>query len=267
MFTAFEDPREKIDMPKIGYACWQEEVCPKTGKHHWQGYCELPSKTTRGEFQKRLGCGNVHCEIPRHLEEARAYTFKEESRVPDSFTEVGTRFVSQQGHRSDLDSLYDCIEAGMPKWQIAVEHRGHALRFAGHIERVQKWLFKPDSVDMMLMRCRFGKPMNDNEGELFKARMFDIGEHRRRTQGGPNANSVPEVAGNTVSATSEEIEQTLESVYGVATTRKRGRGVAPPPTRPDPVGRVGPPTRPLHYRKAEPAFAGASADSAEDDES
>ena len=40
------------DMTKIIYICWQEEVCPKTGRHHWQTFVRFKTKNSILALQK-----------------------------------------------------------------------------------------------------------------------------------------------------------------------------------------------------------------------
>jgi len=79
----------------VRYAIWQREICPDTGRVHWQGYIEFASpqrptalKTAIGvrrgdQRQRPLRSGEIHWERRRGTrEQARDYCRKQESRDP-----------------------------------------------------------------------------------------------------------------------------------------------------------------------------------------
>lgn len=99
-----------IDAQKIRYLVCNPEGCPKTGKEHLQGYVEFYDQLRRKQAQKRLGLLTAHME-PRKgtREQAANYCKKEESRLPGTtFLELGN-FGTEQGARTDLQQMVDCI--------------------------------------------------------------------------------------------------------------------------------------------------------------
>lgn len=113
---------------------YQEEVCPKTARRHFQGYVE---------FKKRVRFSQLHKMFPQvHWEQrkgtalqARDYCNKVESRCEDGKTyNYGTISESSQGKRTDLDAAVAIIQAGGGLKQVAREmpsqyvlfHRGLA---------------------------------------------------------------------------------------------------------------------------------------------
>lgn len=107
----FKEPSPNMD--KIKYICWQKEVCPTTGKEHWQTYCEFKDKYSIGKCKEYLGVENAH--IEKRMGEpsaARAYCCKQESRAPGSeFFEYGVipndsgKGKGGKGKRNDLVRL------------------------------------------------------------------------------------------------------------------------------------------------------------------
>ncbi len=93
---------------RICYIIFQQEICPKTGKVHIQGYCELhrsiPMKTIKNMFmdqtmhiEKRKGNQTVNID----------YCSKPESSIEGSQYEWGTPFEDNQGKRTDIDYYYE----------------------------------------------------------------------------------------------------------------------------------------------------------------
>jgi len=124
-FTLFSDPEDgpteaeqrflalfenAASFPCCRYLVGQLEQCPNTERLHLQGYVEL-TRPQRGTYLKQWpGFENVWFE-PRQgtQEQAVAYCEKEESRIagPWHFGEP-----IKQGHRSELSSIAEAIDAG-----------------------------------------------------------------------------------------------------------------------------------------------------------
>ena len=90
---------------RMRYLVYQLERAPTTGILHYQGYVEFKRSTKMGGVKKALGSDTVHLE-PRQgtRDQARGYCMKEESRIDGPY-EFGQYVESEQGKRSDLDSL------------------------------------------------------------------------------------------------------------------------------------------------------------------
>ena len=43
----------------------KKEVCPTSGRLHWQGYIELKDKARLGKVKEVLGCPSAHLEMRR----------------------------------------------------------------------------------------------------------------------------------------------------------------------------------------------------------
>lgn len=150
-FTAYQQPefKERKDGNKIKYLIYQEEICPSTGKHHWQGYLETKEKTSMQQIKDLFNDNSLHLEF-RHGTQQQAidYCKKKDTSVPHSQVEMG--IASRQGDRSDLQGLLDEIEAGQSIRQILRSHGGHALRYISHIEKAQKAIHNRSQLDNWL---------------------------------------------------------------------------------------------------------------------
>lgn len=97
--TVWEKPDLKKLPEGIRYVIYGEEICPKTGKVHWQTYAET-FNSQRISFYKKIYGKSVHLERRNGTrEEAREYCKKD-----NKYVELG-KWISGQGHRSDLDEI------------------------------------------------------------------------------------------------------------------------------------------------------------------
>lgn len=71
----------------LGYAVWQRELCPETGREHLQFFIEFTRRTRWTAVRKLLP--GAHIEPCRNVEAAIAYCRKEDSRVDGPY-EFGT---------------------------------------------------------------------------------------------------------------------------------------------------------------------------------
>lgn len=120
-FTSYDDVLS-IDESKVKYCIYQPEICPTTGKHHYQGYIEFVKPQRYKGAEKILG-GSKCRFFPRKgtREQARDYCLKGESRKPDTtYTEIGN-FEIKQGSRVDLSKVYSLIADKKPLAEIFKE--------------------------------------------------------------------------------------------------------------------------------------------------
>lgn len=101
-FTSFSECSPAWVPDDLGYLCYQRERA-RTGREHWQGYCEFLRAVSQGECKEILG-RQCHVELARGgLEQNKAYCSKEDTRVPGAqFVEFGRGVGRQPGQRSDL---------------------------------------------------------------------------------------------------------------------------------------------------------------------
>jgi len=106
---------------KFNSITFQKEICPDTGRAHYQCYLQLKRKSKHTAFRKLLSlpADAYHAEIARGTpEEGRKYCSKEATRAPGA-EPVILGELSTQGQRNDLALVATAIKAGASKRQIA----------------------------------------------------------------------------------------------------------------------------------------------------
>lgn len=90
----------------VKYAVAQMELCPSTGKLHWQGYIELNKPMRALAVKEKYLSSKAHIE-PRNgtRDQARSYCMKDESRFPNTEPVEWGNWTKGQGHRSDLEAV------------------------------------------------------------------------------------------------------------------------------------------------------------------
>lgn len=103
--TFFKSPNHGLF--KGRYAIIGEEICPTTGKTHWQAYLEFKEKVSMKYIKEMFGDKSIHLE-KRHgtREQARDYCKKE-----GKFNEYGV-WSTGPGFRTDLVSVSNQIFSG-----------------------------------------------------------------------------------------------------------------------------------------------------------
>lgn len=123
------------------YLCYQEEICPTTGRHHQQGYIEF-TRTRKLSWLIKYIASGPHYEIARGtLEDNKKYCSKPESAVPNTFVEAGTPM--SQGQRTDLADVYNDIKAGKTIREVVDLHFPVYVKYHAGIEKAMMHLVKP----------------------------------------------------------------------------------------------------------------------------
>lgn len=118
----------------ISYMIFKAEKCPKTGKRHIQGYCEFFKQISGITKIQKIFNESLHIEARKgQAFEAIMYVKKEETSDGE-IIELGER-NKQQGHRSDLDAIYEDIASGMTPREILFSHGGGAVKYINMISR------------------------------------------------------------------------------------------------------------------------------------
>lgn len=121
---------------KIKYLVYQKELCPTSGKQHFQCYCEFENKIRFAAVKKIFG-SNIHFENRFGTrEQARNYCMKEESRIEGPW-ELGTFKPSEQGKRNDLLNMYDLIKDGADSEELVESNPVCYMRFYKAIQHVK----------------------------------------------------------------------------------------------------------------------------------
>ena len=124
---------------RVRYVIWQKELCPTTGRPHWQAYVEFHDAVTM-EYVKNyiFADPRTHVKIRRcQRTTARDYCMKNKSRAPGQPTEVGPfewGTWAFQGKRTDLDAVKEKINDGMRMADIVEEHFSTVARHAGGVK-------------------------------------------------------------------------------------------------------------------------------------
>lgn len=162
VFTSYQEMPPDWLAEKMHFLAYQQEICPTTGKKHWQGYVEWKHQPQRSACQKLLG--SVKNEFKKYTmyvnkrlgtqKQALEYVKKGESSVKGSFKEFGV--MKDQGHRSELDSLFEACASGKTKAEILHEFGGKAFKHVNLIDRTIKILWGKDPVDNEIREYRAG---------------------------------------------------------------------------------------------------------------
>lgn len=122
-FTVHDENWKWKEHENVRYICFQQEIAPTTGKKHFQGYIELTRQLGLKGCKDALQCPTAHLEVRKgSADEARDYCMKSDTAITDTFFEHGT-FGGNQGHRTDLDDVYDAIKNGSKLYEIADKYR------------------------------------------------------------------------------------------------------------------------------------------------
>lgn len=112
------------------------EVCPTSGRAHYQGYVELWRAYDFGVVKNLLGQDS-------HLEERRgtAQQACDYCKKDNNFSEFGV--ISRQGHRTDLDRIIHDVEMNLPIRNIALNNPSEYIKYHKGIEKFKNILIKP----------------------------------------------------------------------------------------------------------------------------
>lgn len=156
-FTSFSDNEPNYDESIMSYLVYGLELCPETGKWHWQGYCEFRHPIGRKRINSQVFVG-AHIE-KRYgsAEEAALYCCK-----GGEYVEHGS--ISRQGSRSDLDCIARTISEGSSLSDVANEHPrlfvqyGRGLQFLHNITQAgRQRIWRNVQVEIWWGGTRTGK--------------------------------------------------------------------------------------------------------------
>lgn len=139
---------------RIRFMVYTKEICPTSRRVHFHIYVELKVALKLQAVQAILNTPNAHCE-PRHgtRKQAFAYCTKKRSRFP-GFVPVVIGDPKQQGHRSDLDSIYYAIMQGATHYEVLKTGGSNALRYGGMIDKGLKVVHGQNSIDHHILAKR-----------------------------------------------------------------------------------------------------------------
>jgi len=175
-FTSFMTETPTFDSKYMQYICYQRERCPKTGNHHWQGYCELKCQLGMSRIKEIMQDEGLHIEKRYGSQlEAIEYCRKEESGIPNTFIELGT--PKDQGERTDWKKLKDYLD---PKMDIdrksfctILDEIPHlAVKYFFQIRAIQKLIDHKDALEKNLKMNETFKRRNKEEIEKLVNEIF-----------------------------------------------------------------------------------------------
>lgn len=110
----------------IRYIIGQWEICPKTGRKHFQGYCQFLKRIQgRKVFQKALEGGKFWCQPARGSSEENAGYCSKQGWVGKGNRIEGTEVyeygkpVKMKGERNDIASVKQMIDSGESMYAVA----------------------------------------------------------------------------------------------------------------------------------------------------
>lgn len=140
IFTSYSDERPEIGLG-IDYICSQREICPRTNRHHWQGYIEFAQQVDESEVRSLLGPG-AFVQIRYGPQQAAInYTKKPESAIPNTWLEQGRPHDLPVGEM--WATVKESIENGATYPDIARSAPRLAFQYASGIKSVIDALNEP----------------------------------------------------------------------------------------------------------------------------
>lgn len=169
-FTSFDD----FDLSKLPrgatYLCAQQEICPRTGKYHWQGFVYYKNavrfSTLKGVFPK------AHIEAMKgNVDQAISYCSKSQSAVLGTFFELGDR--PQQGRRTDIHEVIAEIRAGTEYRDILLDYPEVCSKYLRYIKEVQLFINRPIGYSRRNCLLISGPPGCGKTGIVYDAFGYD----------------------------------------------------------------------------------------------
>lgn len=172
-FTAYTQP--VIPEEKTKYCVYQIEICPTTGKEHFQGYIEFIQKYSMKRVKELFNDNKIHLEKRMGSQaQANAYCTKKETRKPDT-KPFFFGLLQGQGHRTDLDEIFEEIEEGKTTKEILQMFRGNGLRHINCIERGLIAFHDFSSIDtwIKLQRKKDKDPLDEKVNDEIEKKLLD----------------------------------------------------------------------------------------------
>lgn len=121
----------------VRYAIYGEEICPDTGRLHWQSYIELNKPMRLDALTKAYNDKQIRAE-PRHgtRDQAREYCMKDKK-----YEEVGV-FSSGQGRRTDINDFVEKMENGEKLSALARENPMIFCSYRNGLKDINSYIVK-----------------------------------------------------------------------------------------------------------------------------
>ena len=117
----------------------QGEICPTTGRKHFQGYMEAKHGITMSTAKKALDMPSAHLSACREGQAANVkYVTKVATRDPEWSEPITIGDLKQQGKRNDWEDIADTLRSDPAAIETLCEsHPGHMIRNFAGIARMQ----------------------------------------------------------------------------------------------------------------------------------
>lgn len=141
-FTSFEIEKP-VFCDKMNYMIVGKEVCPTSGKEHWQGYAEFKESHRMKGVKDMLGGDGVHIEPRRGTQdEAISYCMK-----GGAYESWGS--VKQQGKRNDLSEVANAIATGKELTDVAAIYPEQYIKYHRGLAAFKAAIDKPKCTKSM----------------------------------------------------------------------------------------------------------------------
>lgn len=148
-FTWFKYPEnheeyfQKIhESGKLQFCQYSVEKAPTTGNLHLQGHLELANASQAASYIQKMLPKSTHGICKGTTDQNDDYTSKSETHVSGPYV-YGVKRELNQGHRSDIDTMCEKLEKGVPLRIVAKEHRSLYMR-CGKMMKEYQQLQRPD---------------------------------------------------------------------------------------------------------------------------
>ena len=172
-FTAYDGDECLNLTDKASYIIAGKEVCPTTGREHFQGYVEFAKMMRLGGLKKIAK--TTHFE-PRSGTQEQAIEY---CKKDGDWEQDGDAQVSEQGRRVDLEDIRKKIESGMTQVEIATSHFAQWCQYGRKFEEYRR-LIEPKRAWVTEVHVLWGE---SGTGKTRKA-MEDGAKHVECTSAG-----------------------------------------------------------------------------------
>lgn len=128
-FTYYSDADTPPSFDGVVYGVAGKEICPDTGRFHWQGFAQFKSACTMSACQKRLHIGQSHVEARQGTPTQAADYCKKDG----DFIESGTLVDDGAGARNDIHALRDAAQEASSVEELHNNDKV-ILAYAGHMK-------------------------------------------------------------------------------------------------------------------------------------
>lgn len=168
VFTAWSDPQTYLmGIKKLSYICWGEEICPDTGRLHYQGYLELSKdrtiKAMRKDF-KDIENNGVFFEARYGTQEQAINYTKKTALNEGKWKEFGEK--KAQGKRNDVLDLIKYLKECPREVDVFEKHPMLYLCHNGAVRRAMS-LYQPKRRWMPEVHVWWGEPGLNKSRELW----------------------------------------------------------------------------------------------------